>query len=321
MFNAALWCVLGIGLIVFANTYALRIPFARLSAGIGLYTQIGGILCILGSVFVFATRDTTPSPPSPWVNAQIVLPLGIVAGVAAAMWGAVALVSSAGRRARTLKPEFEGRDVSLVIDERSGVLHISFPNNLTNQTAALGRIGFHTTHHENHAITSVFEWPSPQHGLLNPTSARVRSRPLGQFSTSKSKAATKVFEAWVRNHPVLGPNWRVLEKQWETECTDLIRYCRDQRIAKGSPAVECMRFDDGPVIEYVAIEKDGSALAGTGAHPHLVTPVALYSLKRMLVVGVDGRFPSFELTDEQVRTLQRLQSKGALTILPSPAQA
>lgn len=319
MFNAILVCALGIAMVVVANKWVLHLPLGRLAVGLTFYLNTGGILCIIGSVFVFATRDTTPSPPSPWVNAQIILPLGIVAGVAAAMWGAVALVSAAGRRARTLKPEFEGRDVSLVIDEPSGVLHISFPNNLTNQTAALGRIGFHTTHHENHAITSVFEWPSPQHGLLNPTSARVRSRPLGQFSASS--AATKVFEAWVRNHPVLGPNWRVLEKQWETECTDLIRYCRDQRIAKGSPAVECMRFDDGPMIEYVAIEKDGSALAGTGAHPHLVTPVALHSLKRMLVVGVDGRFPSFELTDEQVRTLQRLQSKGALTILPSPAQA
>ncbi|URX62054.1 hypothetical protein KR767_18715 [Luteibacter anthropi] len=317
MFSAFFWCIFGVMLIVVANTWVARIPFARLAAGIALYMQLGGVFSIIAGVVFFFHSGPVTTPTLSYADEKALWAVAVVPAIIVVMAIAITLSMRADRVRRSLRPEFETANVTLVIHS-DGMLHISEPNDLVSKTIPLGRVGFETQYFEADAnisaftLTTILEWPEPIDGLLNPETARVRAKSLAVVQASPDTA--KALNAWVRKHPVLGPDWGRIGEAWKTACNDLLRYCREQRNAKGAPVIEAIRFEDGPSIDYVAIEKDGSALAGTGTHPHLMPPVALHAVKRKLVVAIDGRFPTFELNDDQVRTLQKMHARGEVRL-------
>ena len=316
MFNAILVCALGILMVVAANRWVLHLPFARLAVGLTFYINTGGILCIVASVFMFAGADR-PSFPTFSFNtndAEMVAAFfGVIAGMGALVWYSV----HSTNRKRSTDPVFECGYVTLSVDEKNGTLHVFHPTDVTPKVLSLANVGVETQFFgkgegkNTDSKTSIVAWPASKSGMLNPWTARDRAEKI--MDVWAPMHVGKAIEAWVKKHPI-GPDWTNHNATWKKETDDLLRYCREQRSARGRPAIECWRFEDGPSIEYIIIEQDGTAMIAEGVSPHLEPVQGLSAREQKLSVRVSGHNLDFKLTYDQIREIQRLQANGKLRL-------
>jgi hypothetical protein len=224
------------------------------------------------------------------------------------------------QRARRLQHDtFDGPDVSLSLDHAAGVVVISQRGNLTAHRVPLGHLVVEMKPYDDgdhKRARLVFKaWPKSREGaLLSPEKAAATMTVLADVHTWLNNA--KDVLDWVRRHPGVELDAGAIRRTWDEACQGLLRYCRQQRSATGNPAVELHVFGDGPTLSYAAIEKDGQVLAGMGEHPSL-EPVTLPLVPHgswRVSVTIAGTVVFFDLTDDQVRVLQRLQTTGQLRV-------
>jgi hypothetical protein len=310
------WLIAAVALLVTSRTVTQKIrPDGLGNVVFGLCNL--GMLACLGLAFFALMEPSRPTSGYPGQGADTLIFIGKCLGGLLAVIG-IGWAMVVVQRGRRLQQEtFEGPDVSLSLDRAAGDVVISQRGNLIAHRVPLGHLVLEMKPYDegdHKRARLVFKmWPSGKEGaLLSPEKAAATMTVLADVHTWLNNAKDAL--AWVRRHPGVELDAGAIRRTWDEACQGLLRYCREQRSATGNPAVELQQFGDGPTLAYVAIEKDGQVLAGMGDHPSLkpVTVPLVPHGNRRVSVTIAGAAVFFDLTDDQVRALQRLQTTGHL---------
>lgn len=312
------WLIAAIALLVTSRTVTHKIrPDGLANLVFGLCNL--GMLACLGLAFFALMEPSRSTSGYPGQGADTLIFMGKCLGGLLAVIAVGWVIVAVQRGRRLQRDTFEGPDVSLSLDHAAGVVVISQRGHLAAHRVPLGHLVVEMKPYDDgdhKRARLVFKmWPKGSEGaLLSPEKAAGAMMTLAEVHTWLNNARDAL--AWVRRHPGVELDAGAIRRAWDQATQDLLRYCRQQRSATGNPAVELHQFGDGPTLSYVAIEKDGQVLAGMGEHPSL-EPVTLPLVphgNRRVSVTITGTSVFFDLTDDQVRTLQRLQTTGQLRV-------
>jgi hypothetical protein len=313
------WCVVGIALLFLAHKSAVHIRYEQLSSGVAVYLQTAGILCLIAGGFCFLTTDwhAVASDATPSSSTLTIFGWTVAAFAVPILGGMTVAGMSRSRRVR--RDDIDVQQFGLSIDRANGAVRITERGALAVRSVPLGHLVVDVSQYEDdgqkRAAVTLREWPKD--GALSPATAASKVTVLLRADVYASPA--KDLEAWLHHHAGVPANVDRFNREWRTQVDALVRSCREQRTAGGTPAVELWSATDGPSVSYLAIEKDGRVLGGTGGRPALeaITYPLLSDGGRRLgfVLGKERRV--FSMTDEQVATVQKMHAKGLLTIAPA----
>jgi hypothetical protein len=317
--SGIVWCVVGIALLFLAHKSAVHIRFEQLSSGLAAYLQAAGILCLIAGGFCFLTTDwhavvsdATPSSSTlstlGWTVAAFAVPV------------LVGMTFAGMSRSRRLKQDdVDAQQFSLSLDRANGMVSITERGALEVRTVPVGHliveVAPYETEGQKRAQVILREWPKDP--TLSPATAAAKVKALLQADIYAHPA--KDLEAWLHNHPDVPANPDRFNREWRAGVDALVRYCRQQRSVGGAPVVELWSATNGPSVSYLAIEKDGRVFGGVGEHPALesITTPLLSDGGRQLGFMLGNARPSFSMTDDQVKIVQKMHGKGLLSIAVS----
>jgi hypothetical protein len=310
------WCVVGIVLLFLAHKSAVHIRFEQLSSGLAAYLQAAGILCLIAGGFCFLTTDwqtafTAAAPSSStlsifgWTLAAFAVP--ILGGIS---------VAGISRSRRVRRDDIDVQQFSLSLDRSAGTVRITERGALEVRTVPIGHlvvdVSPYETDGQERASVTIREWPKDP--TLSPATAAAKVKALLQADIYAHPA--KDLEAWLHNHPDVPANPDRFNREWRAGVDALVRYCRQQRSVGGAPVVELWSATNGPSVSYLTIEKDGQVFGGVGEHPALeaITGPLFSDGGRQLGFMLGNARPSFSMTDDQVKIVQKMHAKGLVSI-------
>jgi hypothetical protein len=317
------WLVVAAALLVASRTVPLRIKSTGFGEAVSGLCSVAMLAC-LGLAF-FALFDTPSRPTYGYAGPMdFTIPKVLIGflGVGVAVWTFMAMMSRASRSKAAAGDDFRSPLVSLTVDRVAGVVRLTRRDSVIASSIPIGRM-----------VIDVIDVGDGPADLAKVTVSRRHPPFLGEIRLSPEsmvREGSVVFDdfispsfarplvKWRDAHPDLAPPASE-DIEWREATDGLLRYVRQQRKAAKDPALEFWTIGNGPWLNYLVVEEDGSVLVASGEHPPLVIHAAhLRADLTTIDTEVNNKWWTFPLDARKVSVLQRLQSRGVLTLERRP---
>ncbi|UPG88297.1 hypothetical protein L2Y96_12790 [Luteibacter aegosomaticola] len=282
-------------------------------------SQVAMLACLGMAFFSLFDPPARSSPPMPGPGAEFWPTVGGLIAVVVGLWALGAVAVRLLRHRRLSRDELTTPELTLTLDRAAGRVLVALRGNIMAHPVAMGRLVFDASYYEDdgqqRAKLSFRQWPAA--GSLSPVTAQRGMHDVVRVDVWKDSGLD--VTGWLRLHPGIELDAGKVTLDWQTATDALVRYCREQRLATGTPAVEVWEALDGPALRYLVIEADGRMYGGVGEHPlieRLDSALVAKGGNRILAVIGDHR-PVFTLSADQAVTVQKLHGKGLLSICPA----
>lgn len=306
------WLVIAAGLMFYGRFGTDRIKSDNWGEVAFRASQIAMLGCLGLAFFSLFDRpsSTTYTGHDPWTS------IGMLGGgLLALVLGGMALVGVIRHR-RLGKDELVTPELTLRLDKKEGVVHLSQRGRMEAHTVKVGRVVVEVSPFETegaHRAGLVFrQWPKA--GSLSPQTASRAMTTVMELEVYINTA--KAVRRWLDRHPGVEFDADVVRLQWQQKVDAMLRHARGQ-VPKGKVVVESFVAYDGPALDYLAVLADGRMVAGAGEDTLLepVTQPLVSDRTRRIQVCVGNRSPIFVLSNDQVDLLRKLRDKGTVSVL------
>jgi hypothetical protein len=312
------WLVVAAGLMFFGRFGTDRIKSDNLGDMAFRASQIAMLACLGLAFFSLFDPPSRSSPPMPGPGDDFWPTTGGLVAVLVGLWVVGMVVVRLFRRRRLLRDELVTPELTLTLDRDAGRVMVTPRGSIVAHPVAVGRMVVDVSHYEDdgqqRAKLSIRQWPAA--GSLSPATAQRGMHEVVRLDVWKDTA--RDMAAWLRLHPGIELDAGRVTREWTATTDALVRYCREQRLESGKPAVEVWEATDGPALSYLVIEGDGRMYGGVGEHPlieRLDPPLVSKGGNKVSAFIGDHR-PMFALSADQVATVQRMHAKGLLLVSP-----
>jgi hypothetical protein len=313
------WLVVATGLMFFGRFGTDRIKSDNLGDMAFRASQIA-MLAALGMAFFSLFDPPSRSyPPITGPGRDFWPTVGGLVAALVAVWIAGMVVVRLFRRRRLLRDELVTPELTLTFDRTAGRVVVTPRGSVVAHPVAVGRLVVDVSQYEDdgqqRAKLAIHQWPVS--GSLSPETAQRGVTRVVSVDVWKDTARDVV--GWLRLHPGIELDAGRVNRDWQAATDALVRYCREQRLESGKPAVEVWEATDGPALSYLVIEGDGRMYGGVGEHPLIerLDPPLVSRGGNKVSAFIGEHRPIFALSADQVATVQRMHAKGLLLVSPS----
>lgn len=314
------WLVVAAGLMFFGRFGTDRIKSDNVGDMVFRASQIAMLAALGMAFFSLFDRPSRSSSPMPGPGDDFWPTIGGLLAVLVGLWVVGMVVVRLFRRRRLRRDELNTPELTLTLDRAAGRVVVTPRGSVSAHPVAVGRMVVDVSHYEDdgqqRAKLSIRQWPAA--GSLSPGTAQRGMHEVVRLDVWKDTARDVV--GWLRLHPGIELDAGRVNRDWQASTDALVRYCREQRLASGKPALELWEATDGPSLSYLVIEADGRMYGGVGEHPLIerLDPPLMSKGGNQVSAFIGDHCPMFALSADQVAIIQRMQAKGLLSVSTAP---